>query len=133
MTTSKTSFVWNGAAPCFVPESKYLAKNVDAKTSVELLNVDYSAGSEATEVHSQNINTRRTILATWVHPNYRVCSRTANAPGLFTLPVTRNNDTVYSGNQKQDNRQTLSTRSVSYLQHQPFKKKLCLRLFADNI
>ncbi|TGO63415.1 hypothetical protein BCON_0013g00610 [Botryotinia convoluta] len=129
MTTPKTNFKWNCATPCFVSKSRHLAtsiygsKDIDVKRSTGLPGADYSVAFETTEVrrcfgkiyeaHSQVINTRRTFPTTWVYPDYKGCSETASSPGFFTLPMAWNSDTIDSGDQRQRNRRTFSTRDIS--------------------
>ncbi|KAF5877668.1 uncharacterized protein Bfra_002035 [Botrytis fragariae] len=130
MTTPKNNFKWNCATPCFVSKSRHLAtsiygsEDIDERRSTGLPDADYSAAFETTEVrrcfgkiyeaHSQVIkNKRGKFPTTWVYPDYTGCGGTATSPGLFTLPMAWNSDTIDSGDQRQGNRRTFSTRDNS--------------------
>lgn len=129
MTTPKSNFKWNCATPCFVSKIKHPATSIHAsdeiggRRSTGLRDADYSAAFKTMEVrrcfgkineaHSQVNNTRRTFPTTWVYPDYKGCSETAASPGLFTLPIAWDSDTIDSGIQRQGNRRNLSTRDKS--------------------
>ncbi|KAF7930535.1 uncharacterized protein EAE98_004935 [Botrytis deweyae] len=129
MTTPKSNFKWNCATPCFVSKTRHPATSIygsdeiDERRSTGLPKADYSAAFETMEVrrcfgkineaHSQVNNTRRIFPTTWVYPDYKGCSGTATSPGLFTLPMAWNSDTIDSGDQRQGNRRNFRPRSIS--------------------